>query len=444
MTDGPLRACLFGTPGTAYNLGVGALRLSLLHGVLERRPDARLVAFDDGWGVRPAALELADGRAAAYRLCGARNSRRLDRPESYARMRLALRLGGAGSVGARLVRGADAVLDVSGGDSFAGTYGEFRFRTVLLPKLLALQAGRPLVLLPQTYGPFPDPAMRAKAARVVRAAHAAWARDSDSHDALRELLGDEYDPQRHRLGVDMAFALPVRRPDDAVADAVERFVDGDGAPVAGVNVSGLLYNDPTAAARYGLSVDYPAVVRAFVERLCAAGARVLLVPHVLGPAGLVGPDAPVESDTGACLHLAAQLPERWRDRVHVVTGPMDATQAKWVISRTSWFTGARMHATIGALSSGVPTAALAYSMKFRGVFASVGAAAGVVDARRVDDATALDALLASWEARDSARGELARSVQEVARRAASQMEEVVGVAESGRHAGRLVGRGGGG
>nr|WP_231134676.1 polysaccharide pyruvyl transferase family protein [Motilibacter deserti] len=359
-------------------------------------------------------------------------------------MRLALRLGGAGSVGARLVRGADAVLDVSGGDSFAGTYGEFRFRTVLLPKLLALQAGRPLVLLPQTYGPFPDPAMRAKAARVVRAAHAAWARDSDSHDALRELLGDEYDPQRHRLGVDMAFALPVRRPDDAVADAVERFVDGDGAPVAGVNVSGLLYNDPTAAARYGLSVDYPAVVRAFVERLCAAGARVLLVPHVLGPAGLVGPDAPVESDTGACLHLAAQLPERWRDRVHVVTGPMDATQAKWVISRTSWFTGARMHATIGALSSGVPTAALAYSMKFRGVFASVGAAAGVVDARRVDDATALDALLASWEARDSARGELARSVQEVARRAASQMEEVVGVAESGRHAGRLVGRGGGG
>nr|WP_231126863.1 polysaccharide pyruvyl transferase family protein [Motilibacter aurantiacus] len=341
-------------------------------------------------------------------------------------------MGGVGSVGARLVRGADAVLDVSGGDSFAGTYGPSRFRTVALPKQLALEAGRPLVLLPQTYGPFPDPAMRAEAAGIVRAARAAWARDEDSLDALRDLLGDAFDPARHRLGVDMAFALPVRRPPAAIADAVDRFVAADDAPVAGVNVSGLLSNDPGAAARYGLTVDYPALTRALVERLCASGARVLLVPHVLGPAHLVGPDAPLESDTGACLHLAAQLPARLRERVHVVTGEVDATQAKWVISRSSWFTGARMHATIGALSSGVPTAALAYSMKFRGVFASCGAQAGVVDARRVDDGAALDALIESWEARDSARAGLARSVQQVVDRAARQMEEVVGVVESGR------------
>ncbi len=34
--------------------------------------------------------------------------------------------------------------------------------------------------------------------------------------------------------------------------------------------------------------------------------------------------------------------------------------------------GARMHATIGAFSSGVPTVPIAYSRKFEGVFGSIG------------------------------------------------------------------------
>ena len=39
-----------------------------------------------------------------------------------------------------------------------------------------------------------------------------------------------------------------------------------------------------------------------------------------------------------------------------------------------------MHATIAALSSGVPCATVAYSLKARGVFASCGMAHAVADA----------------------------------------------------------------
>lgn len=36
----------------------------------------------------------------------------------------------------------------------------------------------------------------------------AWARDERSFDVLKDLLGDAFDPLRHRSGVDVAFGLP--------------------------------------------------------------------------------------------------------------------------------------------------------------------------------------------------------------------------------------------
>ena len=62
----------------------------------------------------------------------------------------------------RTVADSDLVLDVSGGDSFTDLYGAARFRQIIAPKQIALATGRPLVLLPQTYGPFSRATSRAK------------------------------------------------------------------------------------------------------------------------------------------------------------------------------------------------------------------------------------------------------------------------------------------
>ena len=45
----------------------------------------------------------------------------------------------------------------------------------------------------------------------------------------------------------------------------------------------------------------------------------------------------------------------------------DARKLKWIISQCSCFIGARTHATIAAYSTGVPTLALGYSVKSRGI-----------------------------------------------------------------------------
>ncbi|MFD0823263.1 polysaccharide pyruvyl transferase family protein, partial [Micromonospora zhanjiangensis] len=207
-----LTIALFGVTGWRHNLGVGALRAATLSGVLSREPAARVTAFDEGWGMRSGRAFVA-GIPMQISLAGARASRRYHRPESYLNMRVSAALGGLRNAGLAAIDAADLVLDASGGDSFTDLYGTRRFNAVTWPKRLAVLRHRPLVLLPQTYGPYRADRVRATAAALTRSATMAWARDPDSFLALADLLGADLDPSRHREGVDVAFALEPREPD---------------------------------------------------------------------------------------------------------------------------------------------------------------------------------------------------------------------------------------
>ena len=66
----------------------------------------------------------------------------------------------------------------------------------------------------------------------------------------------------------------------------------------------------------------------------------------------------------------------------IVDREYDQHEIKGVIGMCDFFVGSRMHACIGALSQGIPCVGVAYSMKFRGVFESVGVADWVVDSRQ--------------------------------------------------------------
>jgi colanic acid/amylovoran biosynthesis protein len=63
--------------------------------------------------------------------------------------------------------------------------------------------------------------------------------------------------------------------------------------------------------------------------------------------------------------IVARLPQ-YRDRI-VLLEDYDAQQLKWIISNFVAFAGCRMHATVAALSSCVPTISIGYSMKARGL-----------------------------------------------------------------------------
>ncbi len=418
------RLCIAGAAPTTRNLGVEALLHSAAAGLGRRFPGAQLTVFDFGTGSGPLDLDLAAGPLRVERVA-ASNSKRFWAPECMKTQRLAGRLGPLGNSlpAVRALRGASALFDVSGGDSFTDLYGAKRFWTSTHPKLLCLEQGTPLVLLPQTYGPFETPKLRAVAENSVRGAAAAWARDERSFATLKEMLGQDFDPARHRLGVDMAFGLEPKDPGRSLCAQLDAWLEQGDRPVAGINVSGLIYKDPRAAAeRYGFRADYAELVRGLVQGLVERGARVVMVPHVLAPAGRP------ESDPEACVQVTAEIPSRYAGDVCVLEPPYGAAEVKHVLHRLDWFCGTRMHATIGALSGGIPTAAIAYSLKFQGVFDGLGVGTSVVDPRALETGPALEALLAAYDRREADAAVLAESVPRTKANVEEQMDALAAAA----------------
>lgn len=411
-----MRLVLAGAPGDTGNLGVSALEQATLTGLLRRRPDAAITVLDNGFGPREASIEV-DGVERSYRCVGLRRSRRWHRPESLANVRLSLALGRRANPTARALLEADAVLDVSGGDSFSDLYGQARFEQVVAVKELCLRRGIPLVLLPQTYGPFRDRGNEQRARAVVDGARLAVARDARSYQQLCELAGARDD--RLVSGVDLAFGLAPRPPRAAaVRAALDRPPD---RPAIGLNVSGLIYNDRGTAEQLGIRADYPAVVHELARRFLAeTDADLLLVPHV------VTPPEQAESDRRACQDVADHLAD---DRVRVL-GPIDEPgEVKAAIATCTWFCGTRMHATIAALSSGVPAAAVAYSGKAAGVFETCGLGEAVADLRSSSTGEVVEQIWHAWCERDRARHTLAEALEHVRRRGDEQLDRIVEACE---------------
>jgi polysaccharide pyruvyl transferase WcaK-like protein len=171
-------------------MGVSALCWATVYELLRRLPNAKLTAMDFGRGLRRETFPVEDRQCTISR-CGARHSRRLYRSDTLWNIRVAARFGGFVECGGPTTPGADAILDISGGDSFTDLYGEHRFQAVAYTKQIALEHQIPLILLPQTYGPFQSDRLRDEASRIVRASTLAIARDARSFETLRELAGSE-------------------------------------------------------------------------------------------------------------------------------------------------------------------------------------------------------------------------------------------------------------
>jgi colanic acid/amylovoran biosynthesis protein len=423
MIESALRFCLFGaSPGTG-NQGVNALCWSAIEGISER-VNAQIHVFHYG-GAYAGNVVPGSEPPVHFHSEPMSAGRKIWRDDHLLRAVCAARVNSRRNAIVRAVRQADAVLDASGGDSFTDLYGAARFKSIIAPKRIALTLGCPLILLPQTYGPFESPRNERIASDIVDRAALAYARDLDSYDRLKQLLGSRFDPQRHRLGVDLAFGLRSSKPRD-LEPGVQRALAGQGGrPLIVLNVSGLLTNQAMAAKdRFALVADYRALTASIVSALLnSSDAHILLLPHVHAPEGHY------ESDLDACRALVRTLPERSRDaasnRVTTVTRLYDASELKWIIGQADWLCGTRMHSTIAALSQGIPTSALAYSLKTKGVFETCGVGDAVTDLRYQQTETAKEQVLWTWHNRKFLAETIATKLPGVMAQSRRQLDEIV-------------------
>ena len=254
-----------------------------------------------------------------------------------------------------VVRACDLVLDIGAGDSFSDIYGAKRFVKYILAKATVHLAGRPLVVSPQTIGPFQRPWVRALSFASLARSAAVFARDQLSIDFLQK-AGFK---GRVQLASDVALRLPYDPPAPRAAS---------GAVKVGINISGLLMNGGyTKANMFGLTADYPALMRRLIRHFAALpGTEVHLVSHVISDV------FPVEDDWRASAALVTELPPDLAARVILAPKFATPSEAKSYIAALDFFMGARMHACIAAFSSGVPVVPMAYSRKFAGLFDALG------------------------------------------------------------------------
>ncbi len=424
----PLRpAVITGVDFNNRNLGVSALGLSALALLAPRMPRSMTVLdltagtrVMDGETLRHAQVG-GDTRVTCQ---GFRQTMRFYAPDSVLLAECAIRTHLALGNAARAIHSSCAVFDASGGDSFADIYGPKRYARIARVKKLTLAMRRPLVLLPQTYGPFRDPAIKRDAASIVQRAACAVARDAHSFEILKDLLGAHFDASRHFYGTDMAFRLPTIDPSARALDVVERArVIAAGAAIAGFNISGLIANNPQSWSAYGFKDNYTDTCVKVVTGLLQRGAGcVVLLPHVLGEG-----NANSECDIAASTSLRARLAPPLRERVLIAEGYRYPTEAKAIIQHFDWFSGSRLHATIGALSNGVPTATIAYSDKAKGIFEACGVGASVADPRILSGDAVAEHQLDNFAQRAHSRATLMATLPAIRAMVDSQMDRIVEV-----------------
>lgn len=235
------------------------------------------------------------------------------------------------------LRDYDVVLDSGAGDSFADIYGIKRLATMNYAHRVTSRLGLPIILGPQTVGPFNTPLGRALGRDSMRRMRLALPRDSQSLAYAAELgLHSEL------LSTDVVFALP-QPPAAPDRDVI-------------VNVSGLLWSDSA-------HVDperYREQVLKLVDGLLNSGREVSLLAHVL-----TNPTA--DNDEPAVEAVA----KRFGSKLRVII-PADLKDARSAIASSRLVIGSRMHACLNALSTGVPAIPWAYSRKFAPLMNDLG------------------------------------------------------------------------
>lgn len=243
----------------------------------------------------------------------------------------------------------DAVISI-GGDNYSLDYGLVSLFFFVGIAERALDMGKTVALWGASVGPFSAERRVEKAMlEHLNRLHMISIRESHSLRYL-EALGIRNDVVEV---VDSAFVL-AREP----VDMRPFWPAVPGGGVLALNFSPVM--EKFAGPQRGAPLTDEIAV--FVQRVLSdTDLSVLLVPHVTALDG-----SSINNDYLYLSEVARRVNDN-AGRLGIVPPMLNACQLKEVLAHCRFFIGARTHATIAALSSGVPTLSISYSIKARGI-----------------------------------------------------------------------------
>lgn len=250
----------------------------------------------------------------------------------------------------KAMKKCDFIFDVTLGDSFSDIYSTEQCLGNIRFKILAEIFAKQYILLPQTYGPFNNKKVLKYAKLVLNKADKIYCRDNKSQDYLSLIKIKK----SSMLITDMAFILPYNK-DDYRVDNKKLNI--------GLNVSGLLWRGGFSEKnQFNLTFNY----KQYIEKLLIyfikdTSVQIHLISHVIDQSANAYDDD---------FKISGNLKEKYGN---IILSPAfnSPIEAKSYISNMDVFIGSRMHSTIAAFSSGVPTIPVSYSRKFEGMYSSL-------------------------------------------------------------------------
>lgn len=247
------------------------------------------------------------------------------------------------------IRRCDLFVDTCGGDSFSDIYGPYTLKYIGRNHRLLWLLGKPVVLLPQTIGPFQTKKGERMATTILKKTRFIFARDKMSLSLAEKLVSKNECVVSQTI--DMAFFLNYQ---------ITRSHEGRNQQCIGLSPSALLWHGGyTGKNQFNLKTDYQCVTKQLISFLLDSGFQVVLLAHVLyGTAS-----KPREDDYWLCKRLQQMYPS-----CEIAPYFYTPVEAKSYISSLDGLLSSRMHCCIAAYSSCVPVFPLGYSRKFSGLF----------------------------------------------------------------------------
>lgn len=296
---------------------------------------------------------------------------------------------------------ADVVVSCGGGFLLS-----HRFSVALMQHLVQIKTafdyGKPVVIYSQSIGPFYNTYMQKLAKEIL---------DKVDHIFLREAVSMRWlekigcRNKNVRLVPDSAFSMgEVSSPRiDRLMEEMRASHDG---PIIGFTVRD--WNFPEVMDTEAYRSKYIASIRHAIQFIHQAyKGKVLLMPQVLGPNDF-------NDDRIISREVLAGIDARIAELLAFDFHPREL---KYLYSKMDMFVGTRMHSNIFALSTHIPTVAINYEHKTRGIMEMLGLHDYVVDISDIEPVAFIEMIDRCWRNRQELRAKLANDIPSVVQQA---------------------------
>jgi len=310
----------------------------------------------------------------------------------------------------------NGVIDVSG-FAIGDTWGIEGSRYYQYHNSIFESFGKPVVFLPQAWGPFTNQSIRQLSAAAINLSDCAYARDKRSYQYISELEG--VNRQKIRLAPDIAYQFKGA----SIATAM-RVLKENGLISTEKNMVGIMPNMQVYVRTEGKGPENK-YVKLLIDLakyfLNKQNFSIVLIPHQVQP--VENPEMP--DDRFLCDLIKVSL-----DNVPDVVTLRDyysAEKLKAIIGKMDLIIGSRYHGIIAALSQMIPTLVLGWSHKYFELLCDVGIEQYIADYKNLNKDDLLALSENAWLNRKKLRHTLEQKVPEQVYKSAMALDHTASI-----------------